>query len=61
MLALTRTVNQGVCIGDDIKVHVVSIQGDNVRLAFEAPRHVAIDRIEVRQSKLNDGVRTGGN
>jgi carbon storage regulator CsrA len=39
-------------IGDDIIVTVIRIDRGKVRLAFEAPRDVRIDREEVR---LKDG------
>ena len=34
-------------IGDDVVVHVVEVQGDNVRIAIEAPREVKIYRGEI--------------
>jgi len=50
MLSLTRQKGERVMIGDDIVVTVIRIRGDNVRLGFEAPDGVSIDRDEVRQS-----------
>ena len=47
MLVLTRKVNETVVINDDIKVVVVQIMGDKVRLAFDAPKEVPIHRAEV--------------
>ena len=38
MLVLTRKPRQQIMIGDDVVVHVVEVQGDNVRIAIEAPR-----------------------
>jgi carbon storage regulator len=49
MLVLTRKVNQAIVIGDDVRVVVVAIEGDQVRLGIEAPRNVAVDRSEVRE------------
>ena len=34
-------------IGDDIIINVVEVQGDNVRIAIEAPREVKIYRGEI--------------
>jgi carbon storage regulator len=48
MLVLTRKANQAIAIGDDIRVVVVAIEGDQVRLGIEAPRAVAVDRAEIR-------------
>ena len=49
MLVLTRKVNQAIVIGNDVRVVVVAIEGDQVRLGIEAPRDVAVDRSEVRE------------
>lgn len=50
MLVLTRKPHQQIMIGDDIVVNVVEVQGDNVRIAIEAPRDVKIYRGEIYQA-----------
>jgi len=47
MLALTRKVGERIVIGDNIVVTVVSIKGDNIRLAIDAPREIKIYRGEI--------------
>lgn len=47
MLVLSRKKDEVICIGDDIKLMVVDIQGDKVRLGIEAPRNVGVHRQEV--------------
>jgi len=47
MLVLTRKPRQQIMIGDDIVVNVVEVQGDNVRIAIDAPREVKIYRGEI--------------
>ena len=47
MLVLSRKIGERIVIGPDVVVTVVEIKHDRVRLAFEAPRHVRIDRQEV--------------
>lgn len=47
MLVLTRKPRQQIMIGDSIVVNVVEVQGDNVRIAIEAPRDVKIYRGEI--------------
>ncbi len=49
MLAISRKYGERVLIGDDIIVTVIRIDRGKVRLAFEAPRDVSIDRAEVRE------------
>ena len=51
MLVLTREVDETILIGDDIAIMVLSIRGTQVRLGIDAPRHVSIDRGEVRERK----------
>jgi carbon storage regulator len=50
MLVLSRKVGEEIVIGDEVRVRVVSVHGNQVRLGFEAPRTVAIQREELRQS-----------
>ena len=47
MLVLTRKVLEGITIGDDIRVTVVRVEGGQVRLGIEAPRHVTVLRGEL--------------
>jgi carbon storage regulator len=47
MLALTRKPGEKVVIGDAITVTVVSVLGNQVRLAFDAPAQVRIRQAEL--------------
>ena len=47
MLVLSRMVDEVIVIGDGIRVTVVDIRGDKVRLGIEAPRDVTVHREEV--------------
>ena len=47
MLVLTRKPRQQIMIGDNIVVNIVEVQGDNVRIAIDAPRSVKISRGEI--------------
>ena len=46
MLVLTRKTNERICIGDNITLTVVKIDGRKVRLGIEAPKEVIIRREE---------------
>ena len=54
MLLLNRQNNQSIMIGDDIEVKVLGIQNGQVRLGITDPNDVAVDRLEIRQSKDRD-------
>lgn len=47
MLVLSRKKNESIVINDDIKIVVVEIRGDKVRLGVEAPKEVPVHRREV--------------
>ena len=47
MLILTRKIGESLMIGDDIKIAVLSIKGNQVRIGVRAPKEVAVHREEV--------------
>lgn len=47
MLVLTRKVQQQLMIGDQIRITVVRIKGNTVRLGIEAPRAMRVVRAEL--------------
>ena len=47
MLVLSRKEGEEVVIGDNIRLTVVAIRGNRVRLGFTAPPDVAIRREEL--------------
>ena len=47
MLVLSRLHNESIMIGDDVRITIVDIRGDKVRLGIEAPRSVQVHREEV--------------
>ncbi len=47
MLVLSRYKNEAIVIDGQIKVTIVEIRGDRIRLGIEAPREVAVWREEL--------------
>jgi len=47
MLVLSRKKDESIVINNDIKIVVVEIRGDKVRLGVEAPKEVPVHRQEV--------------
>ena len=54
-----RLADESVCIGPDIRVTVLSIKGNQIRLGITAPDNVVIDREEVHQRKQREGAMGG--
>jgi carbon storage regulator len=46
MLVVTRRPGEAVSIGDDVRVVILSVEGDRVRLGIEAPRTVEVRRTD---------------
>jgi carbon storage regulator len=47
MLVLSRKRDEAILLGDDIKIVVIDIRGDKVRLGIEAPSELPVHRQEV--------------
>lgn len=58
MLVLSRKTNQSILIGENVRVVVVGIREDKVKIGIEAPREVSVHREEVynaiKQDAKND-------
>jgi carbon storage regulator len=49
MLVLARRVGEEVVIADDIRVTILAVTGQKVRLGIEAPASVQVVRQELRE------------
>jgi carbon storage regulator len=56
VLVLGRRVGEGIMIGHDIKVTVLVVAGDKVRIGIDAPHDVEVHReevyLEIQQANL---------
>lgn len=50
MLILARKAGESIRIGDDVKLTVIRVRRNEIRLGFEAPRDV-----EIRTTEREDG------
>lgn len=57
MLILTRKIDETIYIGKDaeIKVRVLAIQGNNVKLGIDAPIEVPVHRQEIYERIQGEG------
>lgn len=54
MLVLTRKTGEGIIIGDDVKITIVEVRGNSIRLGIDAPREKKIHRLEVYERIKNE-------
>lgn len=51
MLVLTRRPGEEIVIGGNIRITVVSVKGDRIRIGIEAPPSVVVDRQEIHERR----------
>jgi carbon storage regulator len=49
MLVLTRKAGESITIGDNIRVHIQEVRGNQVKIGIMAPAHIAVHREEIYQ------------
>ncbi len=47
MLVLSRQKDESIMIGDGIRITIVDVRGDKVRIGIEAPKDVKVFRTEL--------------
>ncbi|NLK52173.1 MAG: carbon storage regulator CsrA [Syntrophomonadaceae bacterium] len=47
MLVLTRKLKESLVIGENIRVIILEVSGDQVKLGIEAPREISVYRHEI--------------
>ena len=58
MLVLSRQRDESIIIGDEIKITIVDIRGDKVRLGIEAPTAIPVHRQEVYEAIQRENRKT---
>ena len=52
MLVLTRKLGETIVIDHDVRVTVLEVKGDRVRIGIAAPPQVVVDRQEVHERRM---------
>ncbi len=60
MLVLTRRIGETIVVDGDIRVTIVSVKGDKVRVGIAAPDFVRVDREEIHERRATESARTSG-
>lgn len=47
MLVLSRKINQAIMVGDNVRIVIVAVERDQVKIGIEAPRDIPVHRSEV--------------
>ncbi|HEV3157122.1 MAG TPA: carbon storage regulator CsrA [Candidatus Baltobacteraceae bacterium] len=59
MLVLSRKINQAIVIGNDVRIVIVSVDRDQVKIGIEAPREISVHRSEIYEEiKRTNGFMT---
>ncbi len=59
MLILTRRISESIIIGDNVKITVLGVKGNQVRLGIDAPKDLSVHREEIYERikhEKEDGV-----
>ena len=57
MLVLSRKLNETIIIGDNIRVTLLGIDGDKIKVGVDAPRDVKIFREELLEATRSTNVQ----
>ena len=60
MLVLTRKKGEGIYLGTDITIEIISVENDRVSIGISAPRAIEIYRKELLDETINTNKSAAG-
>lgn len=57
MLVLSRKLNETIRIGDDVRVTLLGIDGDKIKIGIDAPKTTKIFREELLEATMNTNIQ----
>ena len=59
MLILTRRLGEKIIIGDNVKMVILGVKGNQVRIGIDAPKEISVHREEI-QKRIDIGLKPKG-
>ena len=59
MLVLSRKTKESIMIGDDVRITLVRIDGNKVRIGIDAPKDVRVVRAEIEDKPAKNRIVEG--
>ena len=56
MLVLSRKQHQSLVIGENIKITILELKGNQVRIGIDAPESISVHREEILNKTTHDSV-----
>lgn len=57
VLVLSRKKNETIVVGDELRITILDIRGDKIRIGVDAPRDVSVHREEVYNAIQREAAR----